>query len=154
MANVKITDMTPGAALTGAELLEMTQSGNTRSTTTLEIANLVAIPVPVESPGCVFSNGDLPLTGTLVSEIAIPYGGTIESWTIVGDLAGTASIVVSHSTYAAYDTMTTLFTATCTTSKKAQATGLSHAVSAGDILRFSGSGFAAFTRCSITLEIN
>jgi len=107
----------------------------------------------VQSPGCVFSNGNLLLTGTLTSEIRIPYGGTITAWTIAGDAAGDASIVVSHSTYAAYDTMTTLFTATCTGSNKAQATGLSHTLAAGDILRFSGSGFSLFTRCSITLEV-
>lgn len=106
-----------------------------------------------QSPGCVFSNGNLLLTGTLTSEIEIPYGGTITAWTIAGDAAGDASIVVSHSTYAAYDTMTTLFTATCTGSNKAQATGLSHTLAAGDILRFSGSGFSLFTRCSITLEV-
>ena len=108
----------------------------------------------VQSPGCVFSNGNLLLTGTLTSEIQVPYGGTIEAWTIAGDAAGDASIIVSHSTYAAYPTMTTLFTATCTASNKAQATGLSHAIAAGDILRFSGSGFALFTRVSITLEVN
>ena len=33
MAETKISDMTPGAALTGAELLEMTQGGSTFSTT-------------------------------------------------------------------------------------------------------------------------
>lgn len=115
------------------------------------VLNAAAKP---ESPGCVFSNGNLTLTGTLTSEIQIPYGGTIEAWTIVGDAAGDASIIVSHATYAAYATMTTLFTATCTGSNKAQATGLSHTLTAGDILRFSGSGFALFTRVSIVLEVN
>jgi hypothetical protein len=108
----------------------------------------------IRGPGCVFENGGSLLAGTLASEVRIPYSGTITSWTIAGDIAGSASIVVSHSTYAAYDTMTTLFTATCTTAIKAQATGLSHSVSAGDILRFSGSGFSGFTRCSITLEVS
>lgn len=106
----------------------------------------------VHSAGCVFENGGSLLSGTLTSEVRIPFSGTITSWTIAGDVAGSASIAVSHSTYAAYDTMTALFTATCTTAKKAQATGLSYAVAAGDILRFSGSGFSAFTRCSIVLE--
>lgn len=108
----------------------------------------------VQSPGCVFSNGNLLLTGTLTSEIQVPYGGTIEAWTIAGDAAGDASIIVSHATYAAYPTMTTLFTATCTGSAKAQATGITHTLTAGDIIRFSGSGFALFTRVSITLEVN
>ncbi len=38
MTDVKISDMTPGSALTGSELLEMTQSGSTFSTTTGEVA--------------------------------------------------------------------------------------------------------------------
>ena len=103
------------------------------------------------SPGCVFSN--VLAATTVTSEIQIPYGGTIEGWTIVGDVAGSVSIAVSRATYANYDTMTSLFTATCTTSKKAQATGLSHTLTAGDILRFTASGFSLFNRVSITLEV-
>jgi len=104
------------------------------------------------SPGCVFSN--VLAATTVTSEIQIPYGGNIEGWTIVGDVAGSVSIAVSRATYANYDTMTSLFTATCTTSKKAQATGLSHSLTAGDILRFTASGFSLFNRVSITLEVN
>ena len=104
------------------------------------------------SPGCVFSN--VLAATTVISEIQIPYGGTIEGWTIVGDVAGSVSIAVSRATYANYDTMTSLLTATCTTSKKAQATGLSHTLTAGDILRFTASGFSLFNRVSITLEVN
>ena len=104
------------------------------------------------SPGCVFSN--VLAATTVTSEIQIPYGGTIEGWTIVGDVAGSVSIAVSRATYANYDTMTSLLTATCTTSKKAQATGLSHTLTAGDILRFTASGFSLFNRVSITLEVN
>ncbi len=117
---------------------------------------LVSADIPgntkARGPGCVFSNGSLLLTGTLTSEIEVPYGFSGTGWTIVGDVAGSASIVVSHSTYSAYDTMTTLFTATASSVKKNQATGLSFSLAAGDILRFSGSGFAGFTRCSIVLD--
>lgn len=106
-------------------------------------------------PGCDFISAglSLPLSGTLTDETYMPYNGTITAWTITGDVIGSASIIVSHSTYAAYDTMTTLFTATCTTAKKNQATGLSATFLAGDILRFAGSGFASFTRCNIVLTV-
>ena len=83
----------------------------------------------------------------------MPYNGLITGWTITGDVSGSASIVVAHSTYAAYDTMTTLFTATCTSAKKNQATGLSNTFAAGDVLRFTGSGFSNFTRCNIVLTV-
>lgn len=114
--------------------------------------NVVGGGTSGHSPGCVFSN--VLAATTVTSEIQIPYGGTIEGWTIVGDVAGSVSIAVSRATYANYDTMTSLFTATCTTSKKAQATGLSHTLTAGDILRFTASGFSLFNRVSITLEVN
>lgn len=109
----------------------------------------------LRAPGCNFitSGLGLPLSGTLADEATITYGGTITAWTIVGDLAGSASILVEHATYSAYDTMTTLFTATCSTSKKAQSTGLSFAIAPGDVLRFTGSGFSTFTRCNITLSV-
>ena len=41
MANVKISDMTPGTALAGSELLEMVQSGGTASTTPAAIKTYV-----------------------------------------------------------------------------------------------------------------
>lgn len=118
--------------------------------------SLVAADLPAtvtaRAPGCIFSNGGLLLTGTLADEIYVPYGGTITGWTILGDTTGSASIVVSNATYANYDTMTTLFTATLTTAKKNQTTGLSTALVAG-VLRFSGSGFSGLTRCSIVLTV-
>lgn len=104
-------------------------------------------------PGCVFSNGNLSLTGTLTSEIVVPYGGTITEWYILGDTAGDVDITVSHSTFAAYPTMSTLFTASCSGAVKASDTGLSHVLTAGDTLRFSASSFSLFTRVSIVLVV-
>lgn len=43
MADVKITDMTPGSALTGAELMEAVQSGGTVSLTTAQLATLAQV---------------------------------------------------------------------------------------------------------------
>ncbi len=109
----------------------------------------------IRSPGCSFytSGLTLPLSGTLPSEVSLNYGGIITAWTIVGDLAGSASILVERAAYGNYSTMTTLFTATTTTSAKARATGLNYIVCADDVLRFTGSGFATFTRCAITLTV-
>ena len=119
--------------------------------------NAVTLTIPTpslgHSPGCIFTNEGLFLTGTLTSEIYIPYSGTITGWTILGDVSGAASIVVSNATYANYDTMTTLLTATLSSAKKNQSTGLSIAVVAG-ALRFSGSGFSSLTRCSIVLTVS
>ena len=117
-------------------------------------ASAVAIttPAPKMGPGCVFTNGGLLLSGTLPSEVEVPYAFAGTGWTIVGDTTGSGSIVVSHSTYSAYDTMTTLFTATISSAKKNNATGLTYSLAAGDIIRFSGGSFSGFTRCSIQLD--
>jgi hypothetical protein len=107
------------------------------------------------APTANFSNNGVVLTGTLSVEIPrMPYGGTITGWTIVGDVAGDADITISHATYAAFPTITTLFTASISGAQKDQATGLSYPFSEGDVLRFSASSFANFTRCSITLDVS
>lgn len=116
---------------------------------------LVAADLPSNvtkrGPGCVFTNGGLVLSGTLASEIEVQYGFTGTGYTIVADATGSASIVVQHSTYAGYDTMSTLFTATLSSAKKNQAS-VSFSLAAGDILRFSGSSFSGATRLSIQLD--
>lgn len=43
MADVKISDMTPGSAPTGAELMEAVQSGGTVSLTTAQLATLAQV---------------------------------------------------------------------------------------------------------------
>lgn len=106
------------------------------------------------APMAGFGNGSLTLTGTMTLEIPyMKYGGTITGWRIVGNTAGDASITVSHSTFAAYNTMTTLFTAVCSGAIKASDTGLSHPFAVGDVLRFSATGFSGFTRCAIVLDV-
>jgi hypothetical protein len=106
------------------------------------------------APMAGFGNGSLTLTGTMTLEIPyMKYGGTITGWRIVGNTAGDASITVSHSTFAAYNTMTTLFTAVCSGAIKASDTGLSHPFAIGDVLRFSATGFSGFTRCAIVLDV-
>lgn len=106
----------------------------------------------VRTPSASFDGGGSALSGTLVREIYFPFSGTITDWTIIGDVSGSCSIAVSNATYANYDTMTSLLTATCTTAKKNQSTGLSVAVSAG-VIRFSAGSFSGFNRCSIVLSV-
>lgn len=83
----------------------------------------------------------------------MPNGGVITAWTILGNTSGSVSIAVNHSTYAAYPTMTTLFTASCSGAIKAQASGLSFAFSAGDVLQFVATGFSLFTNANIVLTV-
>lgn len=108
----------------------------------------------LKGPGCTFGGTGTALSGSLTAEVTINYSGTITGWTIVANTAGDASISVSHAAYSAYDTMTSIFTATLSSAIKNQATGLSHAVSAGDVLRFAGSGFGTITRVNISLQMS
>jgi hypothetical protein len=107
------------------------------------------------APMAGFGNGSLTLTGTMTLEIPyMKYGGTITGWHIVGNAAGDASITVSRAPFASYDTMTTLFTATCSGSLTAvNPVPISHDFFVGDVLRFSATGFSGFTRCAIVLDV-
>lgn len=116
------------------------------------LETIPAAPSVTRTPSASFDGGGIPLAGTVTREIYFPFSGTITDWTILGDVSGSVSIAVSNATYANYDTMTSLLTATCTSAKKNQSTGLSVAVVAG-VLRFSASSFANFNRCSIELTV-
>jgi hypothetical protein len=107
------------------------------------------------APMAGFGNGSLTLTGTMTLEIPyMKYGGTITGWHIVGNTAGDVSITVSRAPFASYDTMTTLFTATCSGSLTAvNPVPISHDFFVGDVLRFSATGFSGFTRCAIVLDV-
>jgi hypothetical protein len=97
-------------------------------------------------------NGTLAVTGSRSLSGAINYSGTIVGWTILGDIAGDATFIVQRATYANYDTMTTLFSASVSGAIKAQGT-VSHAVLAGDTIRIEGNTFANFRNVTITLDV-
>ena len=81
MANVKITDMTPGSALTLAELFEMSQSGATRSTTAQAIKTAV------------LGTGNQVLTVRVVTAAGAVTVTTADTIVVVNKTVGAATTV-------------------------------------------------------------
>lgn len=81
MPNVKITDMTPGAALSGPELFEMSQGGQTFSTTADDIKTFVGL-------------GDFTITGGTVTDPAAALSIT-QTW---NDGADTFTLISANVT--------------------------------------------------------
>lgn len=101
MANVKISDMTPGSALTGTELLEMVQSGATASTTS------EALTYDLRSYGDFYSGADQ--TGSAATPTATIFGTTeIGSAGITVVTDGSALTRVTFATAGVYQIIASL----------------------------------------------
>ena len=78
MANTKTEDLTPAGALTGTELLHIVQSGNSRQTTTQDIADLAAGASPAESLIVAVGDETTAITfGTGKVTFRMPYAFTL-----------------------------------------------------------------------------
>ena len=78
MANTKTEDLTPAGALTGTELLHIVQSGNSRQTTTQDIADLAAGSSPTESLIVAVGDETTAITsGTGKVTFRMPYAFTL-----------------------------------------------------------------------------
>ena len=92
MANVKITDMTPGSALTGTESFEMVQSSATRSTTA------AAIRTYIQSAPMDFVGGTVTASDPVISAIQTWNAGavTFTGWklNITNTTSAAASMLV------------------------------------------------------------
>lgn len=107
----------------------------------------------------VIDNDGAVITAGVKGEVVVDFPGTISSWTILGNAAGTITVDVSKASYANFPT----FTASGGTSPSLSAsqkntsginwTGFT-TVTTGDILRFTVSGtIATVTRVTIALLI-
>lgn len=78
MANTKTEDLVAAAALTGTELLHIVQSGNSRQTTTQDIADLAAGSSPTESLIVAVGDETTAITsGTGKVTFRMPYAFTL-----------------------------------------------------------------------------
>ena len=78
MANTKTEDLVAAATLTGAELLHIVQSGNSRQTTTQDVADLAAGSAPTESLIVAVGDETTAITfGTGKVTFRMPYAFTL-----------------------------------------------------------------------------
>jgi hypothetical protein len=106
--------------------------------------------------------GGAVVTTGVKGYIEIPFACTINKWTLLGDVTGSAVIDIWKDTYTNYpptvtDTITASAKPTITSSTKGQSstlTGWTTSVAAGDILAFNVDSCSSITNLSISLGIS
>lgn len=89
----------------------------------------------------------------------MPYGATIQGWTIVGDASGSAVVTISKATYANFPTFTAISGTEKPTLSSAQKnqdlalTTWTTSISQGDVLRASVDSASTVTRLEIGLRV-
>lgn len=87
--------------------------------------------------------------------ISIPYGGTITGWTLFADASGSVQIETEKSTYAGFPPTASIWGTlpALSSQQKNTATGLSIAVTAGDVWEFIINSATTVTRVNLTIFI-
>lgn len=107
-----------------------------------------------ETTGIEVGDGSTVITaGVKCNYRRISVASTITEWELIADTSGTVSIVVSKCSYADPATFTTLFTASLSSTAKAQATAQTYAVAAGDFLKFEITGTPTLIK-RVSLNLN
>ncbi len=99
--------------------------------------------------------GGAVITTGVKGDLVIPFAGTITGWTALADQGGSINVNVWRSTYAAYPPISggSLFTLAISSTNKAQSGGISHAIAAGDVIRFNVSSVTTIQRVTLSLTI-
>jgi len=108
-----------------------------------------------QSINFVISNGSNVIGTGIKGDVEIPFTGTIIKSTALADQTGSVNISWWKDSYANYPptAVDLLGYQVISTSNKGQSTGLSQAVTAGDILRFNVESADTVTRVTISLTV-
>lgn len=110
------------------------------------------------STGITVDGGGGVITTGVKGYISIPYSGTITGWTIFSDISGSCVIDTWKDTYANFpptvaDTIWGGSKPTLSSAQKNQATGLSIAVTQGDVFAYNVDSATTVTRVNLTINI-
>jgi hypothetical protein len=103
--------------------------------------------------------GSSPTTGSK-GFIQIPYSGTITSWTMLGDISGSAQVTVKKSTYSGFPTTSSIVASAPPNLSSAQKntnstlTGWTTTFTAGDIMEFNLDSVTTITRITLELAVS
>ena len=155
---VTITAPATSAVLTIADGKTLTCS-NTLTITATDGSTLNVDNTRIAAITFILDGAGAPITSGIKGDLYIPFACTITGWTVLLDVSGTISVGIWKCTYAQFDNSAhpvvddLLVTPAVSAAHKAQATGLTHAVAAGDVLRFNLA--AAATNCTrATIVLN
>lgn len=109
----------------------------------------------------VIDGGGQAITTGVKGDLEIPFGCTIDRWTLVGDQSGSIVVDIWKDTYAnappaIADVITASDKPTISTATKAQSstlTGWTTTITAGDILRFNVNSVTTMQRVTISLRV-
>lgn len=110
----------------------------------------------VRSIEFVIDGGGSAITAGVKGDIEMPYACTITAWRVLADQSGSITVGIWKDTYANFPPTVgdLLVSPALSSAAKAEATGLSLAVAAGDILRFNANATpATVTRVTVSLTI-
>jgi hypothetical protein len=115
------------------------------------LAKVAGLPFVIDGGGAVIGTG-------VKGDLEVPFAGTITQWTLLADQSGSITIDTWKDTYANFpptvaDTMWGTKPA-LSSQEKNQATGLSIAVAAGDIIRYNVDSATTITRATLAFTIS
>lgn len=119
-------------------------------------SGVVGVRFPI---AVIFDGGGSAITGNPEVDVVVPAAGTLISWTLLADIAGSAVVDIWKDTYANYppvaaDTITAAAKPTLSAADKGQnstLTGWITSLAAGDVLRFRLDSSATVRRLGLTL---
>lgn len=104
----------------------------------------------------IIDGGGAAITAGVKGDIEVPFACTITGWRVLADQSGSITVGIWKDTYANFPPVVgdLLVSPTLTAAVKAEATGLSHALAAGDILRFNADATpATVQRVTVSLTV-
>jgi hypothetical protein len=135
-------DVTAGPASSPAESLAATLKPNLKSG---------SFGITVDGAGGVISTGQK-------GYVTMPYSGSILSWTLLGDQAGSCNIDITKSTYSGFPTQTSITGSAPITSTSAQKatsatlTGWTSSFDVGDVFGFNIVSLSGYTRFNLFIS--
>lgn len=104
----------------------------------------------------IIDGGGAVITTGVKGDIEVSFAGTITAWRVLADQSGAIAVGVWKDNYANFPPVVGDVIAVPTIAAsglKAEATGLSIAIAAGDILRFNVNSVAAIQRATVSLTV-
>lgn len=103
----------------------------------------------IDGGGAVISTG-------IKGDLVVDFACTITKWTVLADVSGSIAVAIWKDSYANFPPVVgdLLVTPTISGATKAQTGSLSHALAAGDVLRFNVNSAATITKATIALTVS
>lgn len=147
----KVLGATGNTTIAGTLAVTGNVSTSGTITTTRVIGETTILPIVIDGGGVAITTG-------IKVDLPIPYNGTVTGWDVLADATGSIVVDLWKDSYANFpptvaDTITGANKPTLSSAAKATQSGLSWAVSQGDIIRVNVDSATTVTRVLIALKV-